>query len=286
MMDLDQFLRKKKLEIPETVQLLILKTQDIDDLGTHLAHDAARFIPSVLKRIPAAIGKLKGLGFQNVILASDHGFILLDEQEAGDVAPKPAGDWVETKARYLLGSGSAGVGTAAFEAGQVGIKGEVDTFVVPRSFGTFSRTTPFFHGGLSLQECVIPVVCIRTKTKTQKEGRPARLRMSYKGGTTDAVTTRRPMIEVVLFQEQIDYLGAKELEFQLEAYAKGKVVGEAASCAHLDPSTNFIRIQLGQAIKAPLRMDDDFEGAFEVRAIDPRTQANYATLKLKTNYVD
>ena len=71
-----------------------------------------------------------------------------------------------------------------------------------------------------------------------------------------------------------------------EAYAKGKVIGEAASCQYLDPSTNFIKIQLGQAIKVPLRMDDDFEGSFEVRAIDPKTQANFATLKLKTNYMD
>lgn len=94
------------------------------------------------------------------------------------------------------------------------------------------------------------------------------------------------MIEIVLFQEQIDLYRAERLEFQLEAYAKGKVVGEAASCQHLDPSTNLVRIQLGQAIKVPLRMDDDFEGAFEVRAIDPRTQANFATLKLKTKYME
>lgn len=286
MMDLDQFLKKKKLQFSETVQLLILKTQDIDDLGTHLAQDAARFIPSVLKRIPAAIGKLKQLGFQQVILAADHGFILLDEQAAGDVVPKPAGDWVQVKGRYLLGSGSGGMGSVAFEVEHVGIKGEVDTLVVPKSFGTFSRTSPYFHGGLSLQECVIPVLCIQTKTKTSAGGRPAKLRISYKGGTTDAITTRRPMVEIVLFQEQTDFLGAKSLEFQLEAYARGKVIGEAASCSHLDPSTNFIRIQLGQAIKVPLRMDDDFEGAFEVRAIDPKTQANHATLKLKTNYVD
>jgi hypothetical protein len=94
------------------------------------------------------------------------------------------------------------------------------------------------------------------------------------------------MIEVALYQEQMDGFGAKELELQLEAHAKGKVVGEAASCSYLDPSTNTITIQLGQAIKVPLRMDEDYEGSFEVRAIDPRTQANYATLKLKTNYMD
>jgi hypothetical protein len=286
MMDLDQFLKKKKLHFPETIQLLVIKTLDIDELGTFLAQDAARLIPSVLKKLPAAVTKLKELEFEQVVLATDHGFVLLDEQEPGDLVPKPAGDWVHVKGRYLLGSGSGSGAAVAFDVEQVGIKGEVDTLVVPRSFGTFSHSEPYFHGGLSLQECVLPVLCITITKKDKKEGKPAKLRLSYKGESTGAITTRRPMIEIVLFQEQVEAFGAKELEFQLEAHAKNKVVGEAASCQHLDPSTNLIKIQLGQAIKVPLRMDDDFEGAFEVRAVDPRTQANHATLKLKTNYMD
>jgi len=286
MMDLNQFLKKKKVAIPETVQLLVIKTQDIDELGTVLAQDAARMIPGVMKKIPAAISKLKELQFEHVVLASDHGFILLEEQEAGDLVAKPAGDWVQVKDRYLLGSGSGNSGTVAFDAAHAGIKGEVDTLVVPRSFGTFNRTSPYYHGGLSLQECVIPVICVTIRKKAEKERRPGNLRLSYKGGATDSVTTRRPMIEIALFQTQMDAFAAKELEFQLEAHAKGKLVGEAASCPYLDPSTNCVKIQLTQAIKVPLRMDEDFEGAFEVRAIDPRTQANYATLKLKTNYMD
>lgn len=286
MVDLDPFLKKKKLQIPETVHLLVIKTQDIDELGTVLARDAARMIPGVMKKIPAAISKLKDLHFEHVVIASDHGFILLEEQEAGDLVLKPAGDWVQVKDRYLLGSGSGNPGTVALEVVHAGIRGEVDTLVVPRSFGTFSRTSPYFHGGLSLQECVLPVICVTVRKKAEREKRPGNLRLSYKGGATDSVTTRRPMIEIAFYQEQIDAYGAKELEFLLEAYAKGKVVGEAASCQYLDPSTNCVKIQLTQAIKVPLRMEDDFEGPFEVRAIDPRTQANYATLKLKTNYMD
>lgn len=42
MVDLDTFLKKKKPQFQETVQLLLIKTQDIDDLGTHLARDAAQ----------------------------------------------------------------------------------------------------------------------------------------------------------------------------------------------------------------------------------------------------
>jgi hypothetical protein len=286
MMGLDQLLKKKKLQIPDTVHLLVIKTQDIDEVGTVLARDAARLIPGVMKKMPAAISKLKELHFEHVVLASDHGFILLEEQEAGDVVPKPAGDWVQVKGRYLLGSGSGTPGTVALDAAHSGIRGEVDTLVVPRSFGTFSRSSPYFHGGLSLQECVLPVICVTVMKKAGRERRPPKLRLSYQGGLKDSVTTRRPMIEVALYQEQMDGFGAKELELQLEAHAKGKVVGEAASCSYLDPSTNTITIQLGQAIKVPLRMDEDYEGSFEVRAIDPRTQANYATLKLKTNYMD
>ncbi len=97
MMDLDKFLKQKKLQFPETVQLVMLKTKDVDDLGTHLAQDTARFIPAVLKKLPAAISKLRELGFGHVVLATDHGFILLEEQEAGDVGTKACGRLVAGK---------------------------------------------------------------------------------------------------------------------------------------------------------------------------------------------
>jgi hypothetical protein len=54
----------------------------------------------------------------------------------------------------------------------------------------------------------------------------------------------------------------------------------------VSPATNLVKILPGEAIKVPLKMDDDFHGSFEVRATDPVTGVNYATLKLRTDYMD
>ena len=37
---------------------------------------------------------LAEMGFDAAVVATDHGFILLHEQGAGNVAPKPAGNWL------------------------------------------------------------------------------------------------------------------------------------------------------------------------------------------------
>ena len=92
------------------------------------------------------------------------------------------------------------------------------------------------------------------------------------------------MIELSLYKTGL--FQAEAIEFQLEARSKNKVVGEAGTCDSLNPATNLITMRPGDAIKVPLRMDEDFQGAFEVRATDPATGIHYGTLKLKTNYMD
>ena len=90
------------------------------------------------------------------------------------------------------------------------------------------------------------------------------------------------MIEVSMFSTMFD----ETIEFQLEAYSGKDVVGEVAASQYVNAATNMVTINPGQAIKVPLKMEDEFHGSFEVRATDPTTGVNYATLKLKTDYLD
>jgi hypothetical protein len=81
-------------------------------------------------------------------------------------------------------------------------------------------------------------------------------------------------------------LFASEVSFRLEARAKvgsqEAVVGEAASCAHVDPATGVVKLKAGQAVKVPMRIVEDFVGPMEVRAVDAETGLTYGLpLKLK-----
>jgi hypothetical protein len=81
--------------------------------------------------------------------------------------------------------------------------------------------------------------------------------MSYKGGKTYQITTRRPMIDLSVFKQGL--FQADQTEVRLEAWAREpsgsgeRIVGEPASSEPVNPPTGNVRITPGQAIKVPLK---------------------------------
>lgn len=286
MIDLDKLVKQKKLKLSDKTNLLLVKTTDIDAFGETNPYDALMLLPRIMGKILAGISKLEKMGFERVVIGTDHGFILIHDQKAGDQVPKPPGEWQVSKERCLLGTGSPSAGIVVFKTEDISISGNCTHYAVPRTFGTFSKTKPYFHQGLSLQECVLPVICVELADSRRKGTAKIEIRLSYKGGATNKITTRRPMIEVSAFAQATLFDAPAETEIQLEAYSNKEIVGEVASCPHLNPANNLIRIKPGQAIKVPLKMMEDFTGTFEVRAINPETLVNYETVKLKTDYME
>jgi hypothetical protein len=283
MVDLSELASGKKITLADTVDLLLVKTTDIDTVCEANPADAYHVIPKVLSRIISAVNKLKALGFEYVVTATDHGFVLFDEMEAGHVIEKPSGTWSVLKNRCLVGSGGGCSGCRVFNAEDVGIKGEYGQYVVPESFGTFAKAAPYFHEGLSLQECVLPVLTIDMRAAEEERPSKIEVQVSYKGGATDRITTLRPMIELAVFQSDIF---GEPLEIHVEAWAGKKLVGEVGTSEYVNPATGLVRIKPGQAIKVQLKMDEEFRGSFEVRAYDPVTSVRYGAIKLKTDYME
>jgi len=288
MLDLDELIAmkpsgKKKSEPLAGIDLLLVKTTDIDEQGELDAANVCVFMPHVLAKLIAAVGKLKKLGFHHVIFATDHGFVLHPAFEAGDVVAKPPGDWVQVKDRCMLGQGSGSQGTVLFPKEQVGIQGDAEFYLVPRSFGTFNKRQPYFHEGLSLQEAVTPVLEIDLGNETIALQKVVDVQLRYRGEAHGTVTTRRPVLDVCVFGGE---LFTSEVAFRLEARAKigdkETVVGEAASSACVDPATGVLKVKAGQAVKVPMRIVEDFVGAMEVRAVDAETGVTYGLpLKLR-----
>ena len=283
MRDLDELVTKQRMKIPSTTQLLIVKTTDIDQFGEINPTEARRLIPRLTQKIIGGVNRVKKLGFDRAVIATDHGFILFDDQQAGDGVPKPQGDWSMVKSRCLLGKAAIAENVQVFGKRDVGIDGDFEDYAVPKTYGTFVKGNPYAHEGLSLQECVLPVISIDFgKTGAERMNTTIEIHLTYKGGSTDKITMRRPMVEISMFAAMFD----ESIEFQLEAYHGKEIVGEVAANTNVSAATNLVSIKPGQAIKVPLKMEDDFHGSFEVRAIDPATRINYDTLNLKTDYVD
>lgn len=281
MVELDQLLTKKTPSWPVPVDLLLIRTLDLDLMGENKPLEAFRIFPELMRKIIAGLKKLPCFGFARAVIVTDHGFLLLSERQYGDAIAKPPGDWQVTKDRCLLGTGSGSDGIAAFAATEVGIRGDFATYAVPRTFATFTKGCLYFHGGLSLQEAVLPLILVDL-AQSEKVYTKATVELSYKGKTSGSVTTRMPMVEISVQGDMFE----EELEINLNAYAKKKVVGEVIPGRHINPATNCVRIRPGEALKVPLRLDEDFRGKFEVKATDPATGIVLATLKLETNYLD
>jgi len=140
----------------------------------------------------------------------------------------------------------------------------------------------YFHGGLSLQEAIVPVIAVKIHAAEIGIGSKLEVMLNYKRGSKK-ITTRLPVIEV---EAGAADLFARETELLIEAYdVKGQVVGEAKLGGPVNPASGTITLNPGETISITLKMDMDFEGKFVVKALDPITQTALGKpLELETDY--
>ena len=102
-MTLNDFVRRNP-KIAETVDLLVLRSTEIDSQLESNPETTLGLIPGTLKRIRVALHKLREKGFREAVIVTDHGFFLNAQAEAGDVCVKPQGQWpVNAHDRMMLG---------------------------------------------------------------------------------------------------------------------------------------------------------------------------------------
>ncbi len=285
---LEDFLKRKKPKVPATVKLLVVRTRDIDNLGHETPHQTLNVIPGLVRQIIRGVRKAGDLGFDAAVIATDHGFLLFHDQEAGNVAPKPEGHWEVQKPRCLLGDGKGDKANVVLDTGDLGIPGELKKYASPRRLVPYARGNVYCHEGLSLQECVLPCISVELEgtAGARKAGKSVRIMLSYRQGKTDKITSRRPVIDLAwpetdLFADEI------EREVAIEAVdAKERIVGLAGSGQSVNPATGCVVIRPGMATSVGLRMEDDFSGSFTVRVLEPSTNVQLAELKLKTAYLE
>jgi len=289
-MTLDELLALgPRKRLPENVKLVVVRDSGIDKAGEADGKRLPAALPGAITQIAKAVHKLRALGARLVVIAADHGFIYAPAAGPGDVVAKPNGDWVVAKDRFLLGRGESSPHTVRFAPRDVGVPCDAEALVFPRSLGTFQAGTAYYHGGLSLQECVVPVICIEMPEVTRKPTRPV-LVMTYRGKGTGRITARVFTVELScpgtpLIQER---WAEDTLQVQLVVHRESspEEVGRVMPGDHVDASTLLVRISSGESIKVPLRMVEAFRGRFTVKALDPVALTRLAEVTLETDYME
>ena len=275
-----------KPKIEEKVDLLVLRSTEIDSQLESNPETTLGLIPNTLKLIRVALHKLRGMGFKQAVIVTDHGFFLNAHAEAGDVCTKPQGDWpINAHDRMMLGAGQSDNHSLVLSAEKVGIRGDISQVAIPRSMAPYRNGHLYFHGGASLSEAVVPVLTVNLSSSQKSEISRVLIELSYKNGA-GRITTRMPVFDVLLAEQDMFSQG-KRVEILVEAHdVKGNVVGEPRSGGDVNPATRTITLEPGQPKKIVLRMDDEFRGKFTLIALNPVTLASFHTLSLETDYTE
>lgn len=283
-MTLSEFNSGKKVKVSDAVNLLVIRSTEIDSHLENNPDTTLGLVHQTLKGIRMAIHRLKQAGFTDVVIATDHGFFLNGHAEAGDTCAKPSvGDWITVHDRALLGTGSGDTQSFVVPAEKVGIRGDFECFGAPRSMAPYRRGLRFFHGGPSLQEAIVPAITVALRDQTEKEPAVASVLLTYKSGAKK-ITTRLPVVDIAVDSSDMFSQGA-DVEILLEAHdRKGNVVGEARKGDPVDPATGTLTLKPGQQRQVTIRMDMEFEGKFTLKAFNPVTMTAFASIDLETDY--
>ena len=168
--NLEELLNTPADRIPETSVYVVFDTT-MDAVGETASQLAWNAFGTLLQSVKKGVHKLLALGVNEVHVVADHGFLLLDEvgeHEKVSVRTVPA---LAKKSRYLVGPHLGKTNQLNFS-----IPGSRDLVAwFPRGIGCFRTPGPYnyVHGGLSLQELVVPHLTVTQ----QVLGRPVGVRV-------------------------------------------------------------------------------------------------------------
>lgn len=160
---------KKSLDTSlRNADLVLITSQEIDESGETDSESARLQMDNVLRQLQQALRILVRCGIQTIVLTADHGH-LFGETLGDDMRIEaPGGDTVALHRRVWIGHG--GTQHDAYlraPLSEFGIESDLE-IAIPYTFGIFpvqGGASRYFHGGVSPQELIIPVLTLTSTLK-------------------------------------------------------------------------------------------------------------------------
>jgi len=172
----------------EGIERLVVLSREVDEFGPFIA-DLPQGLSNLLERLKRAIQWLRGSGFERFLVVTDHGFLSLPSEE---VQPRrlPAPMALLRKRRFAVGAQAEGC--LVRRASELGLQGDA-IFAFPIGLAVFAiqgELEAFLHGGLSLQEAIVPVIEVEAMRA------PVAVKVPVKMEVPEALTSRIAIITV------------------------------------------------------------------------------------------
>ena len=234
---LDDLLPKPSKKVKEGIQgaeLILVTSQEIDELCEADNIAQARLqMDGVLGHLRRGVRVLHDLGINTIILAADHGHLFADEVSEDMKIEAPGGQTEELHRRVWVGVGGT-IETSYLRAPlrSLGVESDLD-IATPWTFACFRAkggARAYFHGGLSPQELIVPVV-VMTPKKSAKGSRPASIEWKLIPGSPK-LTTRFFSLQITGGQSQSSLFGFEPPKVRVELLANRKCISRSVSASY------------------------------------------------------
>jgi hypothetical protein len=160
---------KKVKDGIQNSQLILITSQEIDELGEADNMAQARLqIDGVLSQLRRGVRVLADHGIKNIVVVADHGHLFADEIGEDMKIEAPGGKVEDLHRRVWVGvGGTSEPSYLRTSLASLGVDSEFD-IATPWTFACFKSKgggRAYFHGGLSPQELIVPVVVMNSAAK-------------------------------------------------------------------------------------------------------------------------
>jgi hypothetical protein len=245
---LEDLLPKPKKKVEEGIRnanLILMTSQEIDSLceGDNVPFARTR-MDSILHDLHRAFRILASLGVERFVVVADHGYIFGEELDESMKVDPPRGETVDLHRRVWIGRGgetSDSFLRARLADFNLGSDLEIAT---PWGFGGFKVSggaKAFFHGGLSLQELIIPVLTLSPRAGSTVE-RGSRFSFDLIPGSKK-ISTR--FFSVQVKGSATVFFESEPPKIRIEVRAEGKVVSTPVSASYgFEEATADVQLKL------------------------------------------
>jgi hypothetical protein len=164
--------RRKLKEMGEGPALVVVTSREIDQSGEDEMSGAREYMERVLTHVGLAMRRLAEEGVERFVIAADHGYLYGEDLAESDKIDPPGGKTVLSHRRVWAGQGGAASENYLLtEVSRFGGASDLE-MAVPWNLAAFRTPGPmaYFHGGLSPQEILLPVLVVTPKGTAAAKG--------------------------------------------------------------------------------------------------------------------
>jgi len=250
---LDDLLPKPQKKVREGIQnaqLILVTSQEIDELCEADNIAQARLqMDGVLGHLRRGVRVLSDLGIKTIILTADHGHLFTEEISEDMKIDAPGGQTEDLHRRVWVGvGGTAEPSYLRASLNSLGVESDLD-IATPWTFACFKSkggARAYFHGGLSPQELIVPVVVMTPKTAAMS-GPPTGIQWKLTPGSAK-LTTRFFSVQITGGQSQASLFGFEPPKVRIEIRTNKKCVSLPVSASYgFEDATGEVTLKLAES---------------------------------------